>query len=192
MEKKVVCYMEVGAAENYRPDYSSFPAATRGKSVSGWAGERYIDIRDPTVVAIIKTKIKMCADKGFDAIEPDLDESYGASTGFPLTKAIEESYMTMLADYAHSLGLAMFGKNPDDTGDSYAADMVNVFDAILTEQCNQYGTCSALDAYTGKKAVFNAEYGLATSKFCPKDNARAGWNGVKFPLSLKGGRTPCR
>lgn len=79
-----------------------------------------------------------------------------------------------------------------DTGDSYAADMVGVFDAILTEQCNQFSTCGLLDAYTGKKAVFNAEYSLATGRFCPQDNALAGWNGNKFPVSLKGARAPCK
>jgi hypothetical protein len=131
----------------------------------------------------------MCASSGFDAIEPDIDESYGASTGFPLTQADEEAYMTELANYAHSLGVAMWGKNPDDTGDSYAQDMVNVFDAVLTEQCNQYGTCGALNGY---KAVFNAEYSLPTSSFCPADDARAGWSGVLFPVALTGGRAPCK
>ena len=79
--------------------------------------------------------------------------------------------MTNLANYAHSLGVAMWGKNPDDTGDSYAQDMVNVFDAVLTEECNSYGTCGLLSGY---KAVFNAEYKLATSGFCSADNGRSG------------------
>ncbi len=189
--KKVVCYIEVGSAENYRPDYSTFPAAVLGKTMSGYAAERYIDIRSPQVVSIIKARIKMCADKGFDAIEPDIDESYMSNTGFPLTKAIEEAYMTTLTNYAHSLGVAMWGKNPDDTEDSYAADMVNVFDAILTESCNQYNTCTYLDAYTGKKPVFNAEYKTSPNTFCPADTKRVGWSGVKFPLSLNGNRTTC-
>ena len=192
MGKKVVCYIEVGAAENYRPDYAQFPAAGLGKTMPGYSSERYVDIRNPQVVSVIKNRIKMCADKGFDAIEPDIDESYTSDTGFPLTKSDEEAFMTTLANYAHSLGVAMWGKNPDDTGDSYAADMVNTFDAILTEQCNQYGTCGLLNAYTGKKPVFNAEYSASTSSFCPADNARTGWSGVKFPLALSGARTPCR
>ena len=64
----------------------------------GYSAERYIDIRNPTVVSTIEARIQMCATKGFDAIEPDIDESYDSSTGFPLTKAIEESYMTTLAN----------------------------------------------------------------------------------------------
>ena len=213
--KIAVCYIEVGAAENYRADYNLFPTATLGRSMPGYSSERYIDIRDPTVVSIIKARILMCAQKGFDAIEPDIDESYGAATGFPLTLADEEAYMITLASYAHGLGVAMLGKNPDDTGDSYAADMVSVFDAILTEQCNQYSSCTLLDAYTGVMPVFNAEYSSGSSggsttgtgghrhsrhtsgsagipAFCEADNARMGWNGVLFPVALDGRRTPCQ
>jgi hypothetical protein len=193
--KKVVCYIEVGAAESYRSDYSQFPAAALGKVMPGYPQEKYIDIRNPTVVTIIEARIAMCASKGFDAIEPDIDESYGygaKQTGFALTKADEEFYMTTLANYAHSLGVAMWGKDLDDTNDSYAADMVNVFDAVLTEQCNQYDTCGLLSAYTGKKPVFNAEYGYAQYKYCALDNARVGWSGTKFPEGLTGARTPCQ
>jgi hypothetical protein len=199
MGKHVVCYIEVGAAESYRSDYSQFPPAVLGKTMQGYSQERYIDIRSPTVVTIIEARISMCAQKGFDAIEPDIDESYGNDlggsdgTGFKLTKSDEETYMMTLTAYAHGLGIAMWGKNPDDTGDSYAQDMVDTFDAILTEQCNQYDTCSALSGYTAKgKLVFNAEYSLSLGSFCSKDNAKVGWSGVKFPVALTGRRQPCR
>ncbi len=190
MGKKVVCYIEVGGDDG-RSDSAALKAIGDGNKEQGWP-EYYINIANPAVVTIIKARIAMCAQKGFDAIEPDLDETYASNTGFPLTKAIEESYMTNLANYAHSLGIAMWGKNPDDTGDSYAADMSNTFDAVLTEECNQYGTCNLLSNYTGVKPVFNAEYTTATSSFCPTDNARVGWSGIKFPLDLNGPRTPCR
>lgn len=189
--KKVVCYVEVGADDG-RSDSAALKATGEGAAMQGWPGEHYINITNPTVASIIKARIKMCADKGFDAIEPDIDESYTVNTGFPLTKTIEESYMTMLADYAHGLGVAMWGKNPDDTGDSYASDMANTFDAVLTEECNEYSTCGLLSAYTGKKPIFNAEYAAATSAFCPADNVLSGWSGNKFPLALSGARTPCR
>ena len=91
----------------------------------------------------------------------------------------------------HSIGLGWIIKNPDDTGDSYAADMAALADGVLTEQCNQYGTCNLLSSYQGHKAVFNAEYNLPTSSFCPADNA-AGFNGALFNVALDGGRAPCR
>jgi hypothetical protein len=64
-------------------------------------------------------------------------------------------------------------------------------DAVLTEQCNQYSTCSALSAYLGHKAIFNAEYSLPTASFCPNDIAMR-MNGALFPVSLDGTRSPCQ
>ncbi|HZM57202.1 MAG TPA: endo alpha-1,4 polygalactosaminidase, partial [Acidimicrobiales bacterium] len=189
---RVVCYIEVGAAENYRPDYSQFPASTLGNTMAGYPNERYLDIRSAAVVSVIEARIvQQCSAKGFDAVETDIDESYPSSTGFPLTKAIEEQYMTTLATFMHSIGLSWWIKNPDDTGDSYAADMEPLADAVMTEQCNQYNSCSLLSAYQGHKAVFNAEYSLATSVFCPADNT-AGFNGAEFNVALDGSRAPCR
>jgi hypothetical protein len=99
--------------------------------------------------------------------------------------------MTTLANYMHSLGLAWVIKNPDDVGDAtYANAMYPLADAVITEQCNQYSSCGFLSAYEGHKAIFNAEYSLATSKFCASDIA-AGINGAKFPVALSGGRSPC-
>jgi hypothetical protein len=138
---------------------------------------------------------QQCADKGFDAVETDLDETYSGSdgsTGFDLTKAAEEQYVTTLADYMHSLGLGWIIKNPDDTADSFAADMEPLADGVLTEQCNQYSTCIYLASYEGHKAIFNAEYAPeTTAEFCTADNA-LGLNGGVFPVALSGGRSPCQ
>jgi len=101
--------------------------------------------------------------------------------------------MTTLATTCTRSG-SVVHQEPDDTGDSYAADMEPLADAVLTEQCNEYSSCSLLSAYEGHKAVFNAEYNLSTANFCPADNA-AGFNGRssrstspgREPLSLIGG-----
>jgi hypothetical protein len=199
--KHVVCYVEVGAAANYYSAAQEGIATTYyqqlhnagvfGKKVPGYP-EYYLNIQSPTTVSIIESMIsRQCAAKGFDAVETDIDEEYTDASGFPLTKAIEESYMTTLADYMHGLGLGWWIKNPDDTGDSYATDMYPLADAVLTEQCNQYSTCAALSAYIGHKAVFNAEYRLSPAKFCSADDIR-GFNGAKFNLGLTGVRKPCR
>jgi len=199
--KHVVCYVEVGAAGNYYSAgqegvstsyYQQLHAAgVFGKKVPGYP-EYYLNIQSAMTVSIIESMIdKQCAAKGFDAVETDIDEEYTDASGFPLTKAIEESYMTTLANYMHGLGLGWWIKNPDDTGDSYATDMYPLADAVLTEQCNQFSTCGALAAYVGHKAVFNAEYRASPASFCPKDDLR-GFNGAKFNLALTGVRKPCR
>jgi hypothetical protein len=198
--KHVVCYVEVGAAGNYYTAAQEGIAVTYfdqlrragvfGRKLTGYP-EYYLDIRSSATVSIIEAMIeKQCAAKGFDAVETDIDDEYADHSGFPLTRQIEESYMTTLADDIHSLGMAWLIKNPDDTGDSYATDMYPLADAVLTEQCNQYQTCGLLSAYVGHKAVFNAEYHLKRARFCPADADR-GFNGVLFPLALNGPRLPC-
>ncbi len=199
--KHVVCYIEVGAAGNYYSAaseglttsyYDQLKAAgVFGNKVGGYP-EYYLDIRSASTVSIIESMIdQQCAAKGFDAVETDIDEEYNDNPGFPLTKSIEEQYMTTIAGYIHSLDMGWWIKNPDDTGDSYATDMYPLADAVLTEQCNQYSSCGLLSSYVGHKAVFNAEYHVRTSKFCPSDDS-LGFNGAHFPLALNGPRKPCQ
>jgi hypothetical protein len=199
-----VCYIEAGTAGNYYSAsdegipttyYAQLQAAgVLGAKLSGYP-EYFLDINAPATVSIEEAMIQQqCAAKGFDAVETDLDETYSGTdgaTGFNLTQANEVTYLTTLANYMHSLGLAWFIKNPDDTGDNFATIMEPVADAVLTEQCNQYGTCSALNSYKGHKAIFNAEYSLPTSAFCAADIA-AGINGDKFSVNLNGSRSPCQ
>jgi hypothetical protein len=198
--KHVVCYVEVGSAGDYYTaaqegipvSYFDLMQANGlfGNKLSGYP-EYYLNIQSPLTLWIVGAMIKQqCADKGFDAVETDIDDEYTDDSGFPLTKAVEEQYMTMLAGYIHSLGMGWWIKNPDDTGDSYAADMYPLADAVLTEQCNQYSSCGLLAAYIGHKAVFNAEYRGKPAAYCTAD-AFLGFNGAKFPLGLSGARKPC-
>jgi hypothetical protein len=200
----VICYIEVGTAGNYYSAadegiatsyYAQYQAAgVFGSKLPGYP-EYFLNINSPATVSITEAMInQQCAAKGFDAVETDLDETYSGvdgSTGFSLSEADEVAYMTTLANYMHRDGLAWIIKNPDDTGDNYAATMEPLADGVLTEQCNQYGTCSALSSYVGHKAVFNAEYNIPTSQFCANDDS-LGINGVYFPVDLNGPRSPCR
>jgi hypothetical protein len=200
-----ICYVEVGTAGDYYSAadegtpttyYQQFQAAgVLGDKLSGYP-EYFLNIDSPATVSIVESMIdQQCAGKGFDAVETDLDETYSGSdgpTGFQLTKAAEEQYLTTLADYMHGLGLGWIIKNPDDTGDSFAADMEPLADGVLTEQCNQNSTCTSLASYEDHKAIFNAEYAPeVTSEFCTSDDA-LGFNGAVFPVALDGGRSPCR
>ena len=61
---------------------------------------------------------QQCADKGFDAVETDLDETYNDNEGttpWTITESNEQTYLTTLADYMHSLGLGWIAKDLDDT-----------------------------------------------------------------------------
>jgi hypothetical protein len=196
----VICYMEVGTAGNYGGDYTTYydelqAAGDLGDTLSGYP-EKFININAPSAVTIVESIIsQQCAAKGFDAVETDLDETFNnneGTTGFTITQADEEAYLTTLANYMHGLGLGWIAKNLDDTGSqSFVDDMMNIADGVITEQCNQYDTCSLYKSFEGQKAIFNAEYNLTTAQFCAADDA-AGINGVLFPVALDGPRSPCQ
>lgn len=94
----VICYIDVGTAENFRPDYSEFPKSVLGRS-NGWPGERWLDIRQLSVLEpIMQARFQMCREKGFDAVEPDNIEGYANKTRFPLTAEEQLTYNEWVAD----------------------------------------------------------------------------------------------
>jgi hypothetical protein len=180
--KHVICYIDVGTAENFRPDYSSFPASVLGSS-NGWPGERWLDISKLAILEPIMTaRFQMCREKGFDAVEPDNMDGYENSSGFPLTASEQLSFNEWVAAEVHALGMAVFQKNDgEQTG-----QLESHFDGALDEQCNQYHECASFQPYLAAgKPVLNAEYGLSTSSFCAADNA-AGIMGARYSLELNG------
>jgi hypothetical protein len=71
--------------------------------------------------------------------------------------------------------------------------MAPLSQGIITEQCNQYGTCSLLSPFESEgKWIGDAEYSPESqAQFCADDNA-ADINGILFNVNLAGGRAPCR
>lgn len=186
--KRVICYIDVGTAEDFRPDYSEFPKSVLGRH-NGWPGERWLDIRQLSVLEPIMTaRFEMCKEKGFDAVEPDNMEGYANKTGFPLTAAEQLTYNEWVANEVHSLGMAVLQKNDGEQ----TPELLPYFDGALTEQCNQYKECADFEPYLAAgKPVLNAEYRLHTAKFCAADNA-AGIMGARYNLALDGKRfEPC-
>ncbi len=186
--KRAICYIDVGTAENFRPDYKQFPKSVLGRS-NGWPGERWLDIRRLDVLEPIMTKrFRMCREKGFDALEPDNIEAFSNKSGFPIDAAEQLEYDLWIAGEAHSLGLAVLQKNDGEQ----SAEQEPYFDGALSEQCNQYRECANFRPYLeAGKPVLNAEYGRKTSKFCASDEA-AGIMGARFGKSLNGNRfEPC-
>ncbi len=187
---RVVCYIPVGAAELYRPDFAAFPASSLGAPVAGYPNERYLNINDPNVPRIIEDRISMCASKGFDAVEPDIDDSYASPTGFAISQGDNVAFDTTLANYAHSLGLAWTLKNGDDP--AFAAAMQAVSDLVVDEQCFEFQTCSAFNPFVAAgKPVLQVEYNLPATSFCPQAN-RLNFSSQILGVELSGGRQPCR
>ena len=186
--RKVMCYIDVGTWENWRPDAGQFPDSVKGKN-NGWPGEKWLDIRQISILGpIMQARMDQCVAKGFDAMEPDNIDGYSNTSGFPLSYQDQITYNSYIATQAHARGLSVALKNDLEQ----VADLISSFDFALDEQCFQYNECNLLLPFiSANKAVFEVEYKLSTSKFCPSANAM-NFNSLKKKLSLDAYRVPCR
>jgi hypothetical protein len=196
---KAICYIETGSWENYRPDASSYPASVLGNSMGGYPDERYVDIRQIGILEpIIDARLDMCKSKGFDAIEPDIDDSVvdvGAQgIGFPDTFADQIAFNTMVANDAHARGLAIALKNGTfgDDPAPFVDAMEPITDFAINEECYASGNvCSDLETFiTHGKAVFHTEYlsdysgssetnyQSTLDKFCPVTKGQLGFSSI--------------
>ncbi|WP_236244801.1 endo alpha-1,4 polygalactosaminidase [Streptomyces sp. CC210A] len=185
--RKVICYVNAGAWEDYRPDRDAFPRSVLG-APNGWHGERWLDIRRLEVLRpLMERRFDMCRDKGFDAVEPDLLEGYAADTGFPLTAQDQLAYNRMIAEIAHERGLAVGLKNDL----AQIPQLIDHFDFAVNEECAQYDECALLEPFVAAgKAVFHVEYEQPVRAFCPQAEAMRFSSMLKRP-QLDAWRAPC-
>jgi hypothetical protein len=186
--RKVICYMSAGAWEDWRPDAGKFPSSVLGKE-NGWPGERWLDIRKLDVLGpIMEARLDLCKAKGFDGVEPDNIDGYTNDPGFPLTYQDQLNYNIFLANAAHARGLSVGLKNDVEQ----VQDLLPYFDWALDEECFKYQECNLLLPFIkAGKAVFEVEYELKTSQFCPAANAM-NFNALLKDLDLTAYRVPCR
>jgi hypothetical protein len=153
--KKVICYFSAGSYEEWREDAREFDAALLGKELDGWAGERWLDIRDTRLHAIMEARLDLAHSKGCDGVEPDNIDGYTNDTGFPLTAADQLTYNRYLAAQAHKRGLSIALKNDLNQ----IKELEPYFDFHINEQCHRYNECNRLQPFIdADKAVLNAEY----------------------------------
>lgn len=76
LDKKVICYFSAGSYEPNRPDSSEFQASDMGKVLSGWPGEKWLNISSPNVQRIIGARIQLASQKSCDAVDPDNVDGY--------------------------------------------------------------------------------------------------------------------
>jgi hypothetical protein len=192
--KVVICYLDTGAWESYRPDAALFPAAVIGNS-SGWSGEKWLDIRAaawPAFKPLMEARLDLAKRSGCDGVEPDQNNPWGNKPGFAISLADQKAWYLEVARMAHARGLSVGQKNGIETTD---ADTIAAFDWNLNEECNMYSECDVLTGFiTAGKAVFQVEYtdeGMTYDQACPANNAR-NFDGLLKTLDLDTWRQPCR
>ena len=192
--KVVICYLDTGAWEDYRPDAALFPAAVIGNT-TGWSGEKWLDIRPaawPSFKPLIEARLDLATRSGCDGVEPDQNNPSGNNPGFDISLADQKAWYLEVARMAHARGLSVGQKNGIETTD---ADTIAAFDWNLNEECNKYNECDVLTGFIkAGKAVFQVEYtdeGATYDKACPANNAR-NFDGLLKTLALDTWRQPCR
>ena len=173
--RKVICYLDVGSWENYRPDAGAFPPALLGKAYSGYPDERWLDIRQIGKLApILRKRFALCKRKGFDAVEPDNLAGYENETGFPLSAGNQLRFNRWVAREVHRRGMAVALKNDPEQ----VRELVGSFDFAVVEECFAYEECEAFSPFVAAgKAVFVAEYESDPADFCPRA-ARLGFSAI--------------
>jgi hypothetical protein len=186
--RRVICYVNAGAFEDWRPDAKRFPKAVLGKDLDGWPGERWLDIRQwAKLEPILAARFDTCRAKGFDAVEPDNVDGYANESGFPLTAADQLTFNRRLADLAHRRGLAVGLKNDVEQ----AAQLEPYFDFAVNEECAQYDECGKLAVFVkAGKPVFHVEYEQESGGFCP-ESRRLGFSSLRKKPELDAWREVC-
>jgi hypothetical protein len=191
---RVLCYLNAGAWEDWRPDSGQFPQQVLGLPYQGWPGESWLDIRQLELLGpILEARLDLCLKKGFDGVEPDNIDGYQNDTGFDLTYQDQLAYNLWLADQAHQRGLSIGLKNDSDQ----AGDLAPYFDFALTEDCFAENWCQDLAPFLeAGKAVFAAEYTdrMGANRFqnrvCPQA-AELGISAILKHRSLDSWRLDC-
>lgn len=186
--RKVICYFSAGSYEDWRPDAGQFPPQVLGAALDGWPGERWLDIRAPQLIDVMKRRLDLAVQKKCDAVDLDNMDGYTNPTGLPLNAQQQLTYNRTMAAEAHARGLSIGLKNDLNQ----IQDLVNNFDFEINEQCFFYNECHLLQPFIqANKAVFNIEYTGRASDICRHANEMNFDTLIKHQ-NLDAARTACR
>ncbi len=143
---------------------NQFPDSVKGNGVDGWAGEKWLDVRQWNILGpLMEQRMDLAVNKSCDGMEPDNIDGYENDSGFPLKASDQLTYNKNIAAAAHARNLSVGLKNDVDQ----IKQLQPYFDWALNEQCYQYNECGAYSAFiNNNKAVFGCEYRGSASKFC--------------------------
>jgi hypothetical protein len=163
----VICYFSAGTMEDFRDDAPRFPPDSLGASLPNYPDERWIDVRNATVRAIMQDRLVKAARVGCDGIHPSGLASFLSTTGLDFTRADQLAYNRWLAQAAHALGLSIGLVSGDAP---LSQELVADFDWTVVWSCLATSCPSAAPFVGARKAAFLIEYGDASRlpDVCPK------------------------
>lgn len=182
--RKVICYLDVGSWESYRPDKAEFPRSAIGRKYEGFPNERWLDVAHfHRFERPLKQRFNMCARKGFDGVEPDNVAGWEKEnrTGFKITRQDQLRFNRWVARQVHARGMAVALKNDGRQAKQLSGD----FDFAVVEECFQYHECGYYkNTFIDEgKAVFEAEYEQKPKEYC--GTARAiGFSSIRKSYDL--------
>ena len=113
------------------------------------------DEKRRALLAVQQEWIDTCAEKGFQAVEADGQDSYARSQGL-LTFEDDKAYLTLLVAQVHARGMSAVQKNAGAEFGSAGRTEVG-FDLALAEECQRWDECDTYtDVYGGN--VIEVEY----------------------------------
>ncbi|MCX5041282.1 endo alpha-1,4 polygalactosaminidase [Streptomyces coelicoflavus] len=129
-------------------------------------GEAFLDIRTADkrerIAEKVGTWIDGCADKGFQAVEPDNYDSY-TRAGDLLDAADAQGLIRLLAERAHSDGLAIGQKNTVELAPNREE---NGLDFAVAEECGEWDECGDYTAGFGDRVIVIEYTAKGLSKAC--------------------------
>ncbi|MFC8662590.1 endo alpha-1,4 polygalactosaminidase [Streptomyces sp. NPDC057199] len=153
-----ICYVNAFQAQPDEQDDWPADLLLRDKKgkvvVDGDWDEALLDIGTPAkrerVADRVDEWIDGCADKGYDAVEPDNFDSFTRSRGL-LSAADATAFIRLLSDHAHSRGLAIGQKNTVELAGQRGRTGL---DFAVAEECGEYDECGEYaDAFDDRVVV---------------------------------------
>lgn len=172
MGRRVVCYVNAGAWEAFRPDAGDFPQEVIGRDYTGWPGEKWLDISRYEIFSdLMEKRFDLAVEKGCEAVETDNVQGYRHSTGFSISYGDQLAFNQWLSEQAHKRGLAIGLKNDPEQ----VNELLPFFDFAVVEDCAVHGECGMYLPFIQQgKAVFQIEYTdqfKSASQFCLQTQA---------------------
>ena len=153
---------------------NKFDESMLGEDLPNWKGERFVNPNDPNVLQVMRDRIALAKQKGFDGVDVDNTDFYHFNTGFDLDKSDAIKYLNFFIKESHAMGLLFSLKNSMDIMHD-----ISHADFYQNESCYKYNECKIYDEIDSP--VFIISY----KRKCPKHLYKNGYTILKKKMNQK-------